>query len=97
MTLWTDEMCKRSFVAWIPQQCRLFLLLSNIIDIRANETAIRGVLFSVLTSCAIDRGFELNLGQTNDYKIGICCFSAKHAALRRNNKHWLGREQHNVS
>jgi hypothetical protein len=23
MTLWPDEMCKRSFVAWIPQQCRL--------------------------------------------------------------------------
>jgi hypothetical protein len=26
------------------------------------------------------------LGQTKDYKIGICCFSAKHAALRRKNK-----------
>jgi hypothetical protein len=23
------------------------------------------------------------MGQTKDYKIRICCFSAKHAALRR--------------
>ena len=32
-----------------------------------------------------------------DYKIGICCFSAKHAALRRKSKDWLGRNQNNVS
>jgi len=24
-----------------------------------------------------------------DFKIGICCFSAKHAALRRKSKDWL--------
>jgi hypothetical protein len=29
--------------------------------------------------------------QTKDYKIGICCFSAKHAALRRKNKDGLAR------
>ena len=33
---------------------------------------------------AVDRGFEPRSGQTKDDKIGICCFSAKHAALRRN-------------
>jgi hypothetical protein len=43
-------------------------------------------MVSVLASSAIDRGFEPRLGQTKDYKIGICCFSAKHAALRRKNK-----------
>jgi hypothetical protein len=32
---------------------------------------------------AVDRGFEPWLGQTKDNEIGICCFSAKHAALRR--------------
>ena len=31
-----------------------------------------------------------------DFKIGICCFSAKHAALRRNSKNWLARNQNNV-
>ena len=33
---------------------------------------------------------------TKDYKIGICCFSAKHAALRRKRKYWLARYQDNV-
>jgi hypothetical protein len=36
-------------------------------------------------------------GQTKDYKIGICCFSAKHATLRRKSKDWLARNQNNVS
>ena len=36
-------------------------------------------------------------GQTKDYKIGICCFSAKHAVLRRKSKDWLVRNQDNVS
>ena len=34
----------------------------------------------------VDRGFEPRSGQTKDYKIGFCCFSAKHAALRRKRK-----------
>jgi hypothetical protein len=55
------------------------------------------VIFSVLDRSAIDRGFETRSGQTKDYKIGICCFSAKHAALRRENKDWLARNQDNVS
>ena len=37
----------------------------------------------MLASSAVDRGFEPRSGQTKDYKLGICCFSAKHAALRR--------------
>ena len=53
---------------------------------------ISGVMVSVLASRVVDRGFEPRLGQTKDYKIGICCFSAKHAALRRKSKEqgWLG-------
>ncbi|SEH93712.1 hypothetical protein BAZSYMA_ACONTIG41858_2 [Bathymodiolus azoricus thioautotrophic gill symbiont] len=35
--------------------------------------------------------------QTKDYKIGICCFYAKNAALRRNRKDWLAWNQYNVS
>ena len=34
----------------------------------------------VLASSAVDRGFERRSGQTKDYKIGICCFSTRHAA-----------------
>jgi hypothetical protein len=36
------------------------------------------------------------IGQTKDYKIGICCFSTRHAALRRKSKDWLARNQDNV-
>ena len=58
---------------------------------------IGGVMVSVFTSSAVDRGFELRSGQTKDYTIGICCFSAKHAAIRRKSKDWLARNQSNVS
>ena len=54
-------------------------------------------MVSVLASSVVDRGFEPPSGQTKDYKIGICCFSAKHAALRRKSKDWLARNQENVS
>jgi hypothetical protein len=46
-------------------------------------------MVSVLASSAVDHGFNPWLSQTKDYKIGICCFSAKHAALRRKSKDWL--------
>ena len=58
--------------------------------------SIGGVMVSVLASSAVDRGLEPRPGQTKDYKIGICCFSAKHAALRRKNKDWLAWNQNNV-
>ena len=47
----------------------------------------------VLASSAVDCGFEPRLGQNKDYKIGICCFSAKNAALRSKSKDWLARNQ----
>ena len=56
-----------------------------------------GVMVTVLASSAVDRGFEHRSGQTKDYKIGICSFSAKHVALRRKSKDWLARNQNNVS
>jgi hypothetical protein len=51
----------------------------------------------VLASSVVERGIESRSGQTKDFKIGICCFSAKHAALRRKSKDWLARNQNNVS
>jgi hypothetical protein len=55
------------------------------------------VIVNVRVSSAVDRGFEPRSGQTKDYNIGICCFSAKHATLRRKSKDWLARNQNNVS
>jgi hypothetical protein len=58
---------------------------------------IGGVMVSVFALCAVDRVFEPRSGQTKDYKIGICCFSAAHAALRRKSKDWSAWNQNNVS
>ena len=46
-----------------------------------NSNRIGGVMVSVLASSAVGRVFAPRSGQTKDYKIGMCCFSAKHAAL----------------
>jgi hypothetical protein len=54
-------------------------------------------MISVLVTGAVDCGFKPRSGQTKDYEIGICCFSTKHAALRRKSKDWLARNQDNVS
>ena len=53
---------------------------------------IGGVIVSVLDSGAVDREFEPRSGQTTDYKIGICCFFTKDAALKRERAKtgWLG-------
>ena len=51
----------------------------------------------MLALSAVNRGFEPRSGQIKDYKIGICCFSTKHAALRRKSKNLLARNQDNVS
>jgi len=53
---------------------------------------IGDVMVSVLALVAVDR-----LRQTKDYNIGICCFSGKHAALRKKSKDRLARKQDNVS
>ena len=46
---------------------------------------------------AVNRVCEFLSGQTKDYEIGICCFSAKHAGLKKKSKDWLDRNQDNVS
>ena len=58
---------------------------------------IGGVMVSVFTSSAVDRGFEPRSDQTIYYIIGMCCFSAMHEALRRKNKYRLTLNQDNVS
>ena len=62
-----------------------------------HSNCIGGIMAIVLVSSAVDRGFEPRSDQTKDYKIGTCCFSAKHAALRRKSKDRLARNQDNVS
>ena len=61
------------------------------------ENCIGGVMVSMLALSVVDHGFKRRSGQTKDYQIGICCFSANHAALRRKSKDWTARNQDNVS
>ena len=47
-------------------------------------------MVSVLgTPSVVDRGFTPRSGRTKHYEIRMCCFSAKHTLLRRNNKDWF--------
>jgi hypothetical protein len=54
------------------------------------------VMISMLVSSVVDHGFKPRSGQTKDYNIGFCCFSAKHAVLRRKSKDWLAWNHDNV-
>jgi hypothetical protein len=54
-------------------------------------------MVSVLAPSAVYRVFESRLGQSKDNKLGMCCFSAKHAALRGKSKYWSTRNPDNVS
>ena len=58
---------------------------------------IGSVMISVLASSVVDCEFEPQTGQTEDYKISICCYSAKHTALRSKSKDWLAQNQDNKS
>jgi hypothetical protein len=53
-------------------------------------------MVSMFFSRVVDCGLEPRSGQTKDYKIGICCFSANHAALSSKSKDWLARNQINL-
>ena len=62
-----------------------------------NSNHIGDVMDSILASSALDHGFEPRSDQAKVYKIGINCFFAKLAALRRKSKDWLARNQDKVS
>jgi hypothetical protein len=50
----------------------------------------------MLDSSVVGRRIELRSGQPKDYEIGMRCFTAKHAPLRRKSKNWLARDQNKV-
>jgi hypothetical protein len=70
--------------ATLPWQLEIYITMNR----------IGGVMVGMLVSSAVDRGFEPRSCQTKDYEICICCFSIKHAALRRKSR---ARNQDNVS
>jgi hypothetical protein len=68
------------------------LILYELVIRSMDSDHVGGVIVSVHPTCAVDRGFQMHLGQTRDYKISTCifCFSAKLISLRRRTKtSWL--------
>ena len=63
---------------------------SNYYCINECKTQIR--FFRMLSLNVGNHGFETWLGQTRDYKFGICCFSSKHDVIRSKSKGWLAPE-----
>ena len=51
-----------------------------------------GVMVRKLVSSVVDCGFETWSCQTKDYKMGICCFTAKQVALRKKEQNCVGSE-----
>ena len=49
---------------------------------KKNMTFVIRTASVVLASSAVDHGFKPRSGQTKDYNIDICCFSAKHEGVR---------------
>ena len=66
---------------------------SGVISLFTLAGCMVDVMVVPLASGAVQRGFGPMSGQTKDYKIGICLFSAKHTALRGKCKEWLAHNQ----
>ena len=60
-------------------------------------SSVMYVVISMFASSVVDHWFEPQLCQTEDYKIDICCFTAKDSALRNKSKDGLAWNQDNKS
>jgi hypothetical protein len=49
-------------------------------------------MVSMLVLSVVDRWFEPRSGKPRDYVIGMCWFSAKHAALKEKEQRMVGSE-----
>ena len=67
----------------------LFQNICNVLTHHCRSNLVGGVMVSMLALSAVDCGFQAQSGKTKEYKIGICCFSTKHAVVRRKKRDWL--------
>ena len=51
----------------------------------------------MISPSVFSNDYSLDSSKKKDYRICICCFSAKHAPVRIENKDWLALNQINVS
>jgi len=92
--LWKNQ--REYMCDWLELCPMLIMYDCNLIIFIKFINRNRGMMASMLISSAVDRGFEPLSGQPKDYKICICCFSAKYTALREKSKDWLARNRNNV-
>ena len=85
MTLWV-RLAKNVDLTFGQQFYFIVHLYMYIHNIPFSINCIGGVMVGAFATSVVDRGFESRSGQAKDYKIGICCFSAKHTAIRRKSK-----------
>ena len=75
----------------------IVVFILDLLQILCYENHITSLMICVLDSSALDHEFEPRTSQTKDVEIGICFFSAKHAAFRIKSKCSFARNQENVS
>jgi hypothetical protein len=85
--------CSLFVIVLCTLYCQFLWIVQFYYPLRYLYFPIDGLTVSVLASRAVDCCFESRSGQTKDYKIGICCFSAKHGSLRRKSKDWFENNQ----
>jgi hypothetical protein len=78
-------------VTWLP------VMRNGPTPFDPSQTRLELYPYNILVSSAVDREFKRGSGQTKYYKIDMCCFSAKYAALRSKSNDWLDRNHNNVS
>jgi hypothetical protein len=81
----------------VPASSGVMVRVAASSGVMVRVPASSGVMVRVPASSVVNSGFQPRSDETKDYKIGICYFSAKHAAVRRKSKDWLVRNQDNVS
>jgi hypothetical protein len=83
LTWWKQYFSFEHFCKWIKVESQYKTFVSICIKgffKHVFKNNICGVMVSVLATSAVYCGFKRRSGQTNNYAIGMCCFSAKHAS-----------------
>ena len=74
------------FVSVLTFDTNWYLWYSFVTCYYSKENHIGSVMVRVLSSSAVDHGCKPPSSRTKNYKIGICCLSGKHTALRSKSK-----------
>ena len=77
------------YILWMQGLCNYLYKFRIKVSKMKGLSILFGVTVSVVALGTVDNRFKLHSGQTKNYQICVCCFSAKHKALRSKSKDWL--------